>query len=254
MSSVDAGTVRDSVAYDGLTDSERESERTEKHARDVESVRTFLRSAANGTAGADVELGMPENEASQQKALLRANTLYADYMAYVLSHPDTLDFTTYCESVGGRAFLRMMTRMKGRKEIIREFIGGSGNLPRLSDVQEFIILDKQREKDPAKFVAALFTDVPGSRAVVHKLLNRYADMVREEWRTMRVKPESPLPGENDWLFADALDGDALELAVEAYKGGTGLNKAASMFKVSNRRLRDTLAERELLRLPKKGAK
>lgn len=254
MSSVSTDSIKDSVAYDGLTEAEREVENSEKYARDVESIKTFLRSAGNGTAGADAELGLPENEASQQKQLLRSNTLYADYMAYVLGHAQAVDFTTYCESVGGRAFLRMMTRMKGRKEIIREFIGGSGDLPRLADVQEFIILDKQREKDPAKFVASLFTDVPGSRAVVHKLLNRYSDMVRDEWRTMRVKPESPLPGEEDWLFTNALEGDALELAVEAYKAGTGLNKAAAMFKVSNRRLRDTLADRELLRAPtKKGA-
>ena len=247
LDAVDKEQIKDSVSREGLTNSEREFVEQERHAQDMESVKSFIRSATAGTVVVEAELGSEEREVFQQRQLLRSNALYADYMAYKIGHRSPVDFMTYCEAVGGRAFIRLMTRMKGRKELIREFIGGSGNLPRLEDVQEFVILDKHREKDPGKFVASLYLSVPGSKAVVHRLLNRYSDMVREEWTKMRVRPESPLPGEEDWLFEKALDGDAMELAVTAYESGTPLNAAASLFKVSNRRLRDILSEKGVLR-------
>jgi hypothetical protein len=115
-------------------------------------------------------------------------------------------------------------------------------MPQIDDVQMFIILGKDREKDMSRFVAELYTDVPGSRAAVGQLLARYAENVREEWESMRVKPESPLPGERDWLFADA-DEDPLDAAIDAYLSGASINTASTLHNVSSKRLSRALADR-----------
>lgn len=243
--------VHDSVNYDGRTDTERELEHEEQYAKDDDSLRRLISGLRNGTAAIDTELGTGPSWESGRRADLKSNYLYSEYMQQVLSSPAPMHFQLFCEVVAGKAFLHMMTRMRGRKDIIREFIGGSGNLPRLSDAQEFIILDKHRERDGERFLAMLYAEVPGSKPIVQKMLNYYAELVREEWRKMRVKPESPLPGEPDWLFANADESDTLHLAVEAYIAGAGLNRAAAMFKIGNRRLREALEERGVLRQPKK---
>jgi hypothetical protein len=174
------------------------------------------------------------------------NFLYGEWLQAFLLEGMEVTFQEFSEFVGCKALIRLMTRTRGSHALLDAlFPDDPEHKPSIEDVQVFLLLDRHRTKDPLEFVARVYTEIPQSGFAVQRLNERYSQIVRDAWDKHRMRAESPLPVEPDWMFGDR-ELNNREKAVEAVIAGMPVNEAAGRYGVSNKTVKKDLAEQGIV--------
>ena len=202
---------------------------------------------------------------SQAELDRRENILFQLWMKERLTRgPLDLELEEFSEVVAGRALIRLLHYVpKGRELLATLGPKDEDWLPDPRDVRSFVVRGGLAEKDPEKFLARLFREVPRSRRALYRILGAYK--VAVELAGEKERP--PLPGEDlktqvSWDLLVRLLGPSprpweeelararrFVAAVEAYTAGASYREAAKLAGEARERFRQRLVELGVLRHP-----
>lgn len=267
-----------------LVQHEERPKQVETLDESIERRRVLLEGLLSGGAAvtSNFRLAEPtvERDPNQTENDVRGNFLYGNYIQHVHDHilagKVPFDWITFSRERAGRAFIHLMTRVQNQAEHLDRLFEIwlrhcardedaiiDARYPMLEDVQEFLLRHSWAEP-PEQFFVGLIEEVPGASWCIEALLWGYRETVVTYWKRNDIEAHSPLPFENDWLYADLSEEeekslqDPLEALVADYVEGKGSIDALVMqyreggFRIDKRRVRRRLAELGLTR--KQGGK